>query len=266
MKVLKYIGATLAVMLITVQLAQADWGWEKVRGNGKLTTKNFQLDKFTEVKLATQGVAYVEAGSENTVVIKGEENLLDYLKVEVREGVLVISSEDGYSLRPSDSLIYRITTTEPIEQLTTASSGDIKTPSLKGDRIILSILSSGDISVDNIEAKDLEISINSSGDIKVKTLRCDILEAKINSSGDAILGTGTAEEQDIRANSSGDYKAPTVESKEAYVTINSAGDVYINVSDYLSLRSNSSGDLKLVGNPKIDANMNSSGRIQRASI
>lgn len=266
MKYNKYLAVTVTAVALMFQAADAGWGWEKVRGSGELTTKEVSLDEFVEVMLAMPGTAYVESGSENKVIIDAEDNLIEYIKINERHGKLVIETEEGYSLEPRKSLTFRITTAQPLEQLTTASSGDIVATQLKHDRITLSVLSSGGIEVDEVEADNLELSINSSGDIRLRNMICEILDVRINSSGDIRLSEGRTVEQNVRINSSGDYRAIEVESEEAYVTINSSGDVHINVANYLHVRGNSSGDVRLVGSPRIDSSMNSSGRIQRASI
>jgi len=266
MKILKYVALAVTVVLLAYQFADAGWDWERVRGNKQMTSKEISLEKFDEVFLASQGAAYIESGSENKIIIEGEENILAHIEVEVRGHRLVIETEEGFNIEPRMTLKYRITTTQSLEQLTTGSSGDIFATLLKNDQISLSILSSGDIEVEDIDAKNIEVSSNSSGDVKLKHVKAEIFEARINSSGDIIVSEGNVVEQDIRINSSGDFRAINVASEEAYVKINSSGDVHINVSDYLRVRSNSSGDVRLLGNPKIDSNMNSSGKIQRASI
>jgi hypothetical protein len=130
-----------------------------------------------------------------------------------------------------------------INSVRTSSAGDVfgETP-VKSDRLELSASSAGDIKLE-VHAKDIEIDISSSGDITLKG-EADMLEADLSSAGD--------------------LNAFDLKVREADVSVSSAGDADINVSERITARASSAGDVNYMGDPKyVDAHSSSAGGIHR---
>ena len=89
-----------------------------------------------------------------------------------------------------------------------------------------------------------------------------LLVVDISSSGDVEVFGGQADDLDISINSSGDFNGKRLECKEAEVSLSSSGDAAVNVSDYLRARLGSSGDLFYIGDPRVDKEIGSSGRVK----
>ena len=77
------------------------------------------------------------------------------------------------------------------------------------------------------------------------------------------IASGEVHIQKITINSAGKYTASNLESDEARVHLNSTGSATIWVNSRLKVIQNSSGDLHYRGNPEIEANTNSTGKIIR---
>jgi len=85
----------------------------------------------------------------------------------------------------------------------------------------------------------------------------------ISSSGDITL-TGDAGMLEADLSSAGDLNAYNLEVKEADVSASSAGDADINVSEKLTARASSAGDIHYMGDPKyVDAHSSSAGGIHK---
>ena len=232
--------AVLALFVVGSGSDCDDFIGERVRGSGNMDEEIRDINGVSGVKLATLGKLYIELGLEEKLVIKAEDNLLEYLETDVRNGVLIIDTRRNINIRPRKKVSYYLTVKE-LESIMISSSGDIEAPDLKTDRLKFSVSSSGDIFITDLQANTIDVNISSSGDLDIDQ--------------------GNVEKQDVSISSSGNYQARNLDSREARVHISSSGDAYLSVEDYLYARISSSGNLYYSGNPRIDQNTSSSGRV-----
>lgn len=76
--------------------------------------------------------------------------------------------------------------------------------------------------------------------------------------------TGEADMIDASLSSAGDLNAYSLKVKEADVTVSSAGDADIYVTERLTARASSAGDINYKGDPRyIDAHSSSAGGVHR---
>jgi hypothetical protein len=238
MKNPKIIAAVFTILLISaVTSAQI---WESVRGNHNVVKKERKVQPFKGVKVSSGIDVYLSQGSNERVVVEADENLHEYIKTEVSNGVLKVYSEAN--IRDAERKRVYVTT-EEINYVATSSAGDIigETP-VKTDKLDVSASSAGDIALE-VTADEINVDISSSGDV---TLR------------------GTSRKLDASLSSAGDLNANDLEVKEAEISASSAGDADVNVSDKIIARASSAGDITYTGNPKyIDAHSSSAGGIHR---
>ena len=134
-------------------------------------------------------------------------------------------------------------TMKEIKSVRTTSAGDISAETgIKTDKLELSASSAGNIKLE-VFAKEINVDISSSGDITLK---------------------GDADRLDANLSSAGDLKAFDLKVKEADISVSSAGDADINVSDKITARASSAGDINYMGDPKyVDAHASSAGGIHK---
>jgi hypothetical protein len=130
-----------------------------------------------------------------------------------------------------------------VKSVTTSSAGDVYGESqINSDKLELSASSAGDIKLD-VKANKVDADISSSGDITL-TGETDMLRADLSSAGD--------------------LKAYDLKTREADISVSSAGDADVNVSERITARASSAGDINYKGDPKyVDAHSSSAGGIHR---
>lgn len=238
MKNLKFIVVVLAVMVIPAGLSAQIW--ESVRGNHKVVSKERKTASFTGIKVSSGIDVYLTQGNKESITVEADENLHEYIVTEVRNGILHVYSEAN--IRDAERKRAYVTMDE-ISSISTTSAGDVigETP-VKAEKLDLSASSAGNITIE-VEADEIEVDISSSGDITLKG-KADFLDASLSSAGD--------------------LNAFDLEVREAEVSASSAGDAGISVSEKLSARASSAGDISYRGNPKyVDAHSSSAGGIHR---
>jgi hypothetical protein len=233
---------SLAVAIITLAVTSCVNGqfWKTVEGHGHVVSKERKTESFSGLKVSSGIDVYLKQGDNVTVTVEADENLHEYILTEVRGGVLNVYTE--YNIRDAERKRVYVTMKE-INSVKTSSAGDVigETP-INTDRLELTASSAGDIKLET-HAKNIDVDISSSGDISLSG-ETDMLKADLSSAGD--------------------LKAYDLKAREADVSVSSAGDADINVSERISARASSAGDINYKGDPKyVDAHSSSAGGIHR---
>lgn len=235
---------TLGLALSTMAITNAQWG-KKVKGDGNVVTIERSVGDYDGVSLAGWFDVDLVAGNEGEITLKGESNLLEHIKTEVKDGTLVIKTENGMNLRPSswNTGIHITVPIESISEVSLSGSGDIvgKT-TIQSDSFSTRIAGSGDISL-TVEAEQVEASLSGSGDINL---------------------AGRTTDLNISVSGSGDVKAYELEAEFVKATVSGSADIKVTANQSLVARVSGSGDIEYRGNPKkIDTKSSGSGDITR---
>jgi hypothetical protein len=231
------------VTLLTVSLISAQWGQEKIKGNGTVISKNVTTADYDAIGVAGAFHVTLIEGNEGKITLKGEENLLEYVIIETDGSDLKIKTEKGYSLNPSKGK--KIEIIVPVK--------DISAVSLAG---------SGDIVADfTIKSTNFKVSLAGSGDITLP-LDSDTIEASLSGSGDIKLSGKTANLEASVAGS-GDIEAFELTTQNSKVNVSGSGNISTNCSEFIEARVAGSGDIEYKVNPKkIDTKVAGSGKIK----
>jgi len=231
----------LIVVLCIGISACADAQFRKtVYGNGDVVKKERNAIKATGIRVSSGIDVYLKQGDDFKLSVEADENLHDYILTELKGDVLHVYTDAN--IRQAESKKVYLTLKE-INSISCSSAGDLigETP-VKSDNLDLSASSAGDIKLE-VYAKNIDISISSSGDITLNG-EADFIEADLSSAGD--------------------LNAYNLKVREADVSASSAGDADIFVSEKLTARSSSAGDINYKGDPEyIDAHSSSAGGVHR---
>ena len=231
---------TIAITILSISACTQAQFRKTVYGNGKVITKERDSENFTGIRVSTGIDVYLKQGNKESISVETDENLQEYILTEVRGGVLNVYTD--VTIREAERKRVYVTMKE-INSVRTSSAGDVfgETP-VKAHRLELSASSAGNIQME-VSAKDIKVDISSSGDITL-TGDADLLEADLSSAGD--------------------LNAYDLKVREANVSVSSAGDADVNVSEKLTARASSAGDVNYHGSPKnVDAHSSSAGGVHK---
>ncbi|TGD81622.1 head GIN domain-containing protein [Hymenobacter wooponensis] len=186
--------------------------------------------------LQTSGAVNVmlRQGSQTSVRVEAEPEVLEQIKTEVKGNKLVI-----YRDQKDVSLLQRMKSTGKVMVYITC-------PRLN------SVESSGACDIKSetpFKASDFTIRASGASDI---TLNIDVKNLNASASGASDLRvTGYAERQQVSISGSSDYRAYDLKSKRAQVQASGASDAYVAVADELSSRSSGASDIHYKGSPRV---------------
>ena len=238
MKNLKYL--TAIILMLGIAACTDAQIRRTVYGNGHVVKQDRQDGRFEGIRVGSGIEVYLKQTDNESITVESDENLQDYIKTEIKDGILNVYTDAN--IRKAEMKRVYVTMKEIIS-LRTTSAGDIigETP---------------------VKTTNLKLSSSSAGDIKVEVY-AERIDADLSSSGDMTL-SGKADILNVSLSSAGDLNAYGLEVREADVSASSAGDADINVSEKLTARASSAGDINYRGNPKyLDAHSSSAGGVHR---
>ncbi len=269
----------LALTACTINGVSIDIPGQRINGSGDMQTETRDVTGFTRVDLQSIGNLTITQGSEESLTVTADDNLLPYIVTKVVNGTLEISARPNVSIDPTRTIEYHLVM-KTVEGVQLSGFGNINSEGLKGTDLEVKLSGSGDISIGTIEcnsllvrisgfgnffsqsvrAKNPVIEITGSGDITVEDMQAEDVSVKISGFGDAAI-SGKATRQDAQILGSGDYKAGDLESESAAVKITGFGNARIWASETLNVTITGSGNVEYYGSPRITQSMTGFGKV-----
>jgi len=228
--------ATLFVFLMTFITACHVNGFNRIKGNKYVVTKERTLTKdFTKIDVSQGITVLLTMGSKVLLAVEADENLHEYIKTEVVNGVLKIYTAETISKAKSRKVYITAPNVNAIE----ASSG------------------SKVVSENTLRATNFTVSSSSGANINL-TLKSENVVSK-SSSGSYIKLSGRTETHTTKASSGSSIAASDLKSQEAIAGVSSGASIKLNVIEELTAKASSGGGINYKGNPKKVERKSSSG-------
>lgn len=227
MRKLTWAALPLAVVALAGCNAEGLGLPDKQADAGPAATKNYALEGFTGVSLATSDDVSVRRGDAFAVSATGPQNYLDNLEIDVVGTILKIGvKRDGWNFGRHDRA--KIVVTMPrLDVVRLSGSGDIDADIAEGDDVTASLTGSGDLKIGAVKTKKLELNLAGSGRLNV-------------AGGEASAG-------DYSTTGSGDIDAQGVKVGDLDVSVTGSGDIDAQATGKAAIRILGSGDVKVSG-------------------
>jgi hypothetical protein len=216
-----------------------------------MKTEPREVTGFDSIELRAFGDMNVTQGTSESLVIEGDEEMLQKISSRVEESKLILELGQNWFERimaginaiGRKAVKYHITVKD-LKAIKVLGSSDVYMPSLKTTNLHLVITGNGEIKLPALTAEGLEVDISGRGEIEV---------------------TGQVKSQDISIAGSGEYEAKALTSQTAKVSISGHGDVKVNVSDTLDVKIAGYGEVKYTGNPQVKQSIAGAGSIKQVT-
>ncbi len=198
-----------------------------------------ELEKFTELKAYDRIVVTLVKGSENKLVITGDEK--DEVEVDNDRGLLKIKMEFDNFLegREAKATLYYTETLTLIDANENAKI--VSEETLNGDRVEIKTQEGGKI--------DLKVNLE---DLYTKSI-----------SGGEVTLTGTAKNQEVMVNTGGKAYNKKLDTEQTVVTVNAGGRADIKASEKVKAKVRAGGSIYVYGNPQtVDSDKVFGGKIE----
>lgn len=238
----------------------------QVRGNGVIKEQTRALSGFSAISSTGSVDIFVKQGNTYSVVVRADGNLLNDIKTQVKNNMLIISVTKNIwrakvlevhvtmktlkkvTLSGSGDFYCKSPFTVEDFQLILTDSGDAEA-NLNAKNAQIRVKGSGDVDVTGIHGT-LDIEMSGSGDLEADRLQLETCSLKISGSGDAELKGRTVQLKAV-VYGSGDVEAGKLTAVNANVNLNGSGDMSIHAIDKLEATVSGSGDFGYSGNPSV---------------
>ena len=199
------------------------------------------VSNFKAVKVSTGIDLYIKMGTTEEVKIIADDEIIDDLITEVKDGTLKIymkQSNGWFNWNSGNQTRKAYVTVKELEEINASSGSDVNSENtLTGENLKVSASSGSDVTLD-IHYKNFSLDTSSGSDAKI---------------------SGKTKNFEAEASSGSDIKAQDLESVICRVSVSSGSDATVNVTDELYAKASSGADVRYYGNPQVKDIDESSG-------
>jgi hypothetical protein len=196
---------------------------------------------FTRLDLQGVGEVSITQGSQESLVVEAEDNIVPVLITEVKNGTLVIRVQENTSINATKPIKYALNV-KTLEAITVSGAG--------------AVTSSG------LNAQDFALEVPGAGAAKLSGLNATTLTATLSGAGRVDL-SGSVTAQTVALSGAGQYAACALQSQDANVTLSGAGGATLAVSRTLKLDLTGFGSVEYLGNPALERTGNGLGSVRQ---
>jgi len=237
----RWVAVTLSVGLVALTGCQMTA--PSAQGSGTIVTESRPASGFTSVAVAGVGSATLVRGEKEGVVVETDDNLMRFVTVEVRDGVLRLDTGTKAGpggIRPTSGVRFTVTF-KSLEGISVSGAGDVKAETVESDRF--------------------DVSISGAGDVTVERLRTGALSVAVSGAGDLSLA-GETETQRVTISGAGAYKAGDLRSASAAIDISGTGDAVVWATGALEVHVSGVGSVSYYGEPTVTKSVSGMGDVK----
>jgi hypothetical protein len=195
--------------------------------SGNVISRDFTVENFTGIDLSEPLDYTIVQGDKGLVRIETDDNLMDKVKTEVKNGILTV---DTRSLGGASSLKITIQVTNDLKSINTGGAATLKS---------MNVLKLTDLKIDASGASELKLELD------VSDLVSDLSgAANLTLSGNAIRHT-------VKASGAADLKADDLQTSITDVSLTGASNAHINAKEKLSGTISGISDIKFKDKPLV---------------
>lgn len=168
-KIITWITKIIITVITALFFSSCHFDYNSIKGSGTVKTENRTIsEKFTGVDVSSAIEVTIEQADKTEVIVEADDNLLNTIKTEVKNGKLVISNESYVNIRNG---VRKVTVTMPtIDYLESSSASSITSRNtIKGNQLFVKTSSAGSAKLD-IEMEDVTSKSSSGSSIELKGL------------------------------------------------------------------------------------------------
>lgn len=161
-------------------------GCAVTRGSGVVATDRRELSGFDRIKVSGSATVDVTIGSEWSVVVEADDNILPLIVTVVTGGTLDIGTKSGTSFLTSSQI--RVFITMPaLQAVDISGSGQLSAPGV-GDsqRLTVDVSGSGQVSISGV-ADEVDVTVSGSGEFDGRQFETARATVSISGSGEVVV-------------------------------------------------------------------------------
>ena len=145
---------------------------EHIKGSGTIVTENRTVSGFDKVDLQSVGNLTIVVGDKESLTIKADDNLMQYITSEVFNDTLEIGMKPNLSLDPTHDIEYTLTV-KSLSSIVLSGFGNINAEELSAEDLEVRLSGSGDMTLGTLKSENAMLRVSGFGDINVDNMVVD---------------------------------------------------------------------------------------------
>jgi hypothetical protein len=239
-KSLIFVLPLIALVLMSCRVSGVSFNRESVRGSGDVITETREVSNVERVSLEGIGDLEIVQGDTEGLTIEIDDNLLEYLEIEMRGRELVLGFRDGVSVQDDFTLNYTLSV-KSLDRVQVSGAGNVTATSLETGDLALEITGSGNVTIEELAAEDLSVRVSGSGNLDL---------------------AGEAASEELTITGAGNFTGGDLRTGRASIRISGAGNVTTWAEEELDVTITGFGSVSYYGKPAVSQNISGSGEIK----
>ncbi len=239
MKIVKFYTTTLAIFVLALLLADVPAIAQRIQGNGNIKTQNRDVSGFSGLDVSGGFEVQVTKGNNESLRIEADENLLDNIRTEVKNGVLHIYNEGNISTKKSMKAYVTLKELNSLD-----ISGGVKV-----------------IGNSTFNPKTFKMDLSGASNVKLDLMTSRLVADMSGASKVAL--TGKADQILLDMSGASDVDAADLEAKNVKVEASGASKVKVFAKESLAINASGASNVKYKGSPRITSDTSGGTRISK---
>ncbi len=208
-----------------------------------IISENRDVSGFDAIEFTTFGKMNIMQGDVESLNISGPDNLVAEIRTTVRNGTLIIDTDESLTIRPLSKDLEMVFTlvVKDLTSLAISGLGDVQIEPLSTSSMTFDMSGAGRIVQDQITTDNLEINLSGLGGIEI---------------------SGQAAQAEIDISGAGSVTAPDLEIQTARVNVSGLGGATVWVTEQLTGDISGAGSVSYYGNPRASTTSSGLGDFQ----
>ncbi|HXS37363.1 MAG TPA: head GIN domain-containing protein [Flavipsychrobacter sp.] len=218
-----------------------------VRGHGKEGTDLRNLTQFTSIEIdaPVDATIDIQAGAQNSIELSGYQNLINYIKTEIKGGVLHIYTTDD---------IYFSTNTNVQAHVITNSLNSI---SISG--------ASDAIVHGNATGSEFNVEVSGAAKVVLDTVNVQKFSSDVSGVAKIDIKAGKAQTAEYEVSGDGNINAFNLQCDDVTADISGTGKVEVNAQQKLTTEISGAGAVRYKGHPSLNSQTSGAGSVSDAN-
>jgi hypothetical protein len=239
MKIAKLYSATLSIFVLGLLLADVPAMAQQIKGNGNIRAQDRNVSGYQGLDVSGGFEVHVTQGNNESLRIEADENLLDNVKTEVKNGVLHIYNAENINTK---NTMKAYVTLKELNSLDI--SGGVKVVGMSAFR-----------------PKTFKMDLSGASNVKLD-LMTDKITAGMSGASQIAL-TGRADQLILNMSGASKVDAENFESNKVKVKASGASTVKVFAKEVLDINASGASHVRYKGSPSITSNTSGGTRISK---
>lgn len=248
---------------VLLGLTTSGWAADRVKGDGKLTTKTITIDDYNEIRI--DGVidfSYEQSETTPHLEVTVDQNLHPYVNIEVKDRVLTVGFK-GAKVDHFTKFIIK-SNSKWLKEAKIAGNGNFTVNSaVTGDELKIKANANSLVQLTKlVKVGKLDLNVSGSANMVVADLQADKIECNIDGSGTVTLKQGKAKEGEYSIVSSGDIHAFGLDVPELSCKITGNGLAEVHSTNNLKASIVGKGNIRYKGPTAVQQKVIGKGTVE----